>query len=48
MSFETFSKKFMPEQEVVQQHSGDWTMTGKVPVARAGRPRAFTRNTPEG
>jgi hypothetical protein len=20
----------------VQQHSGDWTMTGKVPVARAG------------
>jgi hypothetical protein len=27
-------EKFMPEQEVVQQHSGDWTMTGTVPVAR--------------
>ena len=21
-------------QKLVQQHSGDWTMTGKVPVAR--------------
>jgi hypothetical protein len=25
---------FMPKQKSVQQHSGDWTMTGKVPVAR--------------
>ena len=24
----------MPRQKAVQQHSGDWTMTGKVPVAR--------------
>jgi hypothetical protein len=23
-------------QKLVQQHSGDWTMTGKVPVARDG------------
>jgi len=37
--FEAFSKKFVPIQEFVQQHSGDWTMTGKVPVARVeGRP----------
>jgi len=24
----------MPGLKFVQQHSGDWTMTGKVPVAR--------------
>jgi hypothetical protein len=24
----------MPEQTSAQQHSGDWAMTGKVPVAR--------------
>jgi hypothetical protein len=24
----------MPRRKNVQQHSGDWTMTGKVPVAR--------------
>ena len=24
----------MPRQKSVQQHSGDWAMTGKVPVAR--------------
>jgi hypothetical protein len=24
----------MPGENSVQQHSGDWTMTGKVPVAR--------------
>jgi hypothetical protein len=29
-----FRKKFMPRQKSVQQHSGDWAMTGKVPVAR--------------
>ena len=34
MTFEAFSKEFMPKQEVVQQHSGDWTMAGKVPIAR--------------
>jgi len=28
-------QRIMPEQKLVQQHSGDWTMTGKVPVARA-------------
>jgi hypothetical protein len=27
-------KKFMPGEKSVQQHSGDWTKTGKVPVAR--------------
>jgi hypothetical protein len=27
-------KAFMSGQRSVQQHSGDWTMTGKVPVAR--------------
>jgi hypothetical protein len=29
-----FRKKVMPRQKSVQQHSGDWAMTGKVPVAR--------------
>jgi len=24
----------MPRQKTVQQHSGDWAMTGKVPVER--------------
>ena len=27
-------KNLVPRQKFVQQHSGDWTMTGKVPVAR--------------
>jgi hypothetical protein len=27
----------MPGQKFVQQHSGDWTMTGTVPVARKAR-----------
>jgi len=31
---EAFSKRDRAQTEVVQQHSGDWTMTGKVPVAR--------------
>jgi hypothetical protein len=34
----------MPKQKSVQQQSGDWAMTGKVPVARGRRPRAFARN----
>jgi len=29
-----FSEKIMTKQKIVQQHSGDWAMTGKVPVAR--------------
>jgi hypothetical protein len=29
-----FSEQIMPKQKSVQQHSGDWAMTGKVPVAR--------------
>jgi hypothetical protein len=29
-----FSKKDDVQHESVQQHSGDWAMTGKVPVAR--------------
>jgi hypothetical protein len=38
----------MPNQTVVQQHSGDWAMMGKVPVARIERPTAFVRTKPEG
>jgi hypothetical protein len=34
MIFEAFSKRDHARTEVVQQHSGDWTMTGKVPVTR--------------
>jgi hypothetical protein len=30
-----FEKKVVPRQTFAQQHSGDWAMTGKVPVARA-------------
>jgi hypothetical protein len=29
-----FSEKIMTKQKIVQQHSGDWAMAGKVPVAR--------------
>jgi hypothetical protein len=29
-------KEARARQKLVQQHSGDWTMTGKVPVARDG------------
>jgi hypothetical protein len=39
---------FMSEQRSVQQHSGDWTMTGKVPVARGLKATAFARTKPEG
>jgi hypothetical protein len=34
MILEAFSKRDQAQTEVVQQHSGDWTITGKVPVAR--------------
>jgi len=33
----------MPKQKSVQQHSGDWAMTGKLPVARVEGLSAFTR-----
>jgi hypothetical protein len=29
-----FSESITPKQKSVQQHSGDWAMTGKAPVAR--------------
>jgi hypothetical protein len=29
-----FSERIVSKQKSVQQQSGDWTMTGKVPVAR--------------
>jgi hypothetical protein len=47
MILETF-RGVHAKEKVVQQHSGDWTMTGKVPVARVRGSRAFTRNQPEG
>jgi hypothetical protein len=28
-----FVEEFMPKQKFVQQHSGDWAMTGKCSVA---------------
>jgi hypothetical protein len=31
----------MPDQKVVQQHSGDWAMAGKVPVARELKANGF-------
>jgi len=32
--------EFVPRQKLVQQHSGDWTMAGKVPVARVVEAKA--------
>ncbi len=46
--FEAFSKNFVPIQKFVQQHSGDWTMTGKVPVARVEGRLPLPRTKPEG
>ena len=46
--FEAFSKKSVPRQKFVQQHSGDWTMTGKVPVARAKSDMPLPRTKSEG
>jgi len=48
----TFSKRFrknlVPRQKFVQQHSGDWTMTGKVPVARVEGETPLPRTNTEG
>jgi hypothetical protein len=33
----------MPRQKSVQQHSGDWAMTGKVPVERVEELTALAR-----
>jgi hypothetical protein len=38
----------MPKQKVVQQHSGDWTMTDKVPVARVEGEPPLPRTKSEG
>jgi hypothetical protein len=46
--FEAFSKQFVPRQKFVQQHSGDWTMTGKVPVARVEGEMPLPRTKSEG
>jgi len=43
-----FSKKFVLRQKFVQQHSGDWTMTGKVPVARVEGALPLPRTKSEG
>jgi len=39
-----FSEKIMTKQKIVQQHSGDWAMAGKVPVARVEGQAPFARN----
>jgi hypothetical protein len=39
---------FVPEEMFVQQHSGDWTKTGKVPVARVAGEPPLTRSKSEG
>ena len=46
--FEAFFEKSVPRQKFVQQHSGDWTMTGKVPVARAEGETPLSRTNTEG
>ena len=38
----------MPGENSVQQHSGDWTMTGKVPVARVEGEMPLPRTKSEG
>jgi hypothetical protein len=43
-----FRKKFVPGQKFVQQHSGGWTMTGKVPVARVEGRLPLPRTKSEG
>jgi hypothetical protein len=35
---------FVPEEMFVQQHSGGWTKTGKVPVARVAGEPPLTRS----
>ena len=46
--FEAFFEKSVPRQKFVQQHSGDWTMTGKVPVARVEGQPPLPRTKSEG
>jgi hypothetical protein len=46
--FEAFFEKSVPRQKFVQQHSGDWTMTGKVPVARVEGQMPLPRTKSEG
>jgi len=43
-----FSKRIRARQTFVQQHSGDWTMTGKVPVARVEGALPLPRTKSEG
>jgi hypothetical protein len=43
-----FSEKIMPRQKSVQQQSGDWAMTGKVPVARVEGSKSFCPHLSEG
>jgi hypothetical protein len=48
-TFETvFRKNFVSRLKFVQQHSGDWTMTGKVPVARVEGALPLPRTKSEG
>ena len=41
-------ENLVPRQKFVQQHSGDWTMTGKVPVARVEGETPSPRTNTEG
>jgi hypothetical protein len=43
-----FSKEIRARQKFVQQHSGDWTMMGKVPVARVEGETPLPRTKSEG
>ena len=43
-----FFEKIRARQKFVQQHSGDWTMTGKVPVARVEGEPPLPRTKSEG
>jgi hypothetical protein len=43
-----FSEKIMTKQKIVQQHSGDWAMAGKVPVARVEGEPPLPRTKSEG
>ncbi len=41
-------ENLVPRQKFVQQHSGDWTMTGKVPVERVEGETPLPRTNTEG
>jgi hypothetical protein len=47
-SSKLFSKKLVPRQKFVQQHSGGWTMMGTVPVARVEGEVPLPRTKSEG